>query len=87
MTFDAALWRRQDMLSDLREWIEARPGLGTSGYITDINDPEAGSTVLVWHAPPDHVQRQMLEGSPSSATTSGPRPRASPPRTPPSPRL
>jgi len=59
--FDAALWHRQDMLSDLREWIEALPGIETSGYITNINDPEAGSTVLVWHGPSDRIQQQILD--------------------------
>ncbi len=59
--FDAGLWPRQDMLSDLREWIEALPGIETSGYITNINDPDAGSTVLVWHGPSDRTQQHILD--------------------------
>ncbi|MFF5083718.1 hypothetical protein ACFY36_42275 [Actinoplanes sp. NPDC000266] len=59
--FDAAIWHRQDMLSDLRDWIEALPGIDTSGYITNINEAETGSTVLVWHGPPDRVQQQIRD--------------------------
>jgi hypothetical protein len=49
------------MLGDLRDWIAARPGIAASGYVTSINDPEAGSTVLVWHGPPDRMQQQILD--------------------------
>ncbi|XVV15197.1 hypothetical protein ACQP2X_12890 [Actinoplanes sp. CA-131856] len=59
--FDQGLWDRQHMLSDLREWILALPGIEASGYIDNINDPEAGSTVLVWHGPSDRIQQQILD--------------------------
>jgi hypothetical protein len=55
------LWRRQEMLSDLNYWIDAQPGLKASGYVTSINDPEAGSITLVWHGPPDRMQRQIMD--------------------------
>jgi hypothetical protein len=58
---EAALWHRQDLLSDLRSWIENRPGIKSSGYVTNINDPDAGSTILVWHGPPDRIQRQIMD--------------------------
>ncbi len=58
---EEALWRRQETLSDLRHWIETRPGLKSSGYITNINDPDAGSTIVVWHGPPDRLQRQIMD--------------------------
>ena len=58
---EEALWRRQDLLSDLRDWIEAQPGITASGYVTSINDPQAGSTILVWHGPPDRMQHQVLD--------------------------
>jgi hypothetical protein len=60
-TFDAGLWHRQELLSDLRGWIEALPGINTSGYITNINDAATGSTILVWHGPPDRTQQQILD--------------------------
>lgn len=61
-SFDAAFWHRQDLLVDLRGWIEDLPGLKTSGYVTNINNkPVDGSTVLVWHGPPDRVQRQIID--------------------------
>ncbi len=60
-TFDAALWHRQELLSDLSYWIEAQPGLKASGYVTNINDPDAGSTTLVWHGPPDRMQQQIMD--------------------------
>lgn len=60
-SFDAALWHRQDLLSDLRGWIEALPGINTSGYVTNTNNPDAGSTTLVWHGPPDRIQRQIMD--------------------------
>jgi hypothetical protein len=60
-SFDAALWHRQDLLSDLNYWIDARPGIKTSGYVTCINDPDAGSMILVWHGPPDRIQRQIMD--------------------------
>jgi hypothetical protein len=59
--FDQPLWDRQGMLSDLREWIVALPGIESSGYITNINDPDAGSTVLVWHGPSDRIQEQIVD--------------------------
>jgi len=49
------------MLSDPREWIEARTGIVTSGYITKINNPDAGSTVLVGHGPSARIQQQILD--------------------------
>lgn len=55
------LWRRQTVLNDLSYWIETRPGIKTSGYVTNINDPDAGSTILVWHGPPDRMQRQIMD--------------------------
>ncbi|RSM67448.1 hypothetical protein DMB66_15965 [Actinoplanes sp. ATCC 53533] len=55
------LWRRQDQLSALCDWIDAQPGIKTSGYVTSINDPEVGSTVLVWHGPPDRMQQQIMD--------------------------
>jgi hypothetical protein len=58
---EEALWRRQDLLSDLGNWIEAQPGIKASGYVTSINDPEAGSTILVWHGPPDRMQHQIMD--------------------------
>jgi hypothetical protein len=58
---EEALWRRQELLSDLRTWIEEQPGIKTSGYVTSINDPDAGSTILVWHGPPDPMQQQILD--------------------------
>ncbi len=58
---EEALWRRQELLSDFRYWTETRPGLKTTGYITNINDPDAGSTIVVWHGPPDSMQRQILD--------------------------
>ena len=60
-SFDAALWHRQDLLSDLSKWIDAQPGIKTSGYVTNINDPDAGSMILVWHGPPDRMQRQIMD--------------------------
>jgi hypothetical protein len=60
-TFDSALWQRQEALRHLREWIEAQPGIKSSGYVLSINDPDAGSTVLVWHGPPDRMQRQIID--------------------------
>jgi hypothetical protein len=60
---EAALWHRQDLLSDLRCWIENLPGIKTSGYVTNINDPAAGSTILVWHGPSDRIQRQIMDGA------------------------
>jgi hypothetical protein len=60
-SFDAAFWHRQDLLIDLRGWIESLPGIKTSGYVTNINnEPVDGSTILVWHGPPDRVQRQIM---------------------------
>lgn len=60
-TFDQDLWDRQARLSDLGYWIDAQPGIKTSGYVTNINDPDAGSTILVWHGPPDPMQRQIID--------------------------
>jgi hypothetical protein len=61
-TFDQAFWDRQNQLSDLRYWIEALPGIKTSGYVTSINnEPTDGSTALVWHGPADRVQQQILD--------------------------
>lgn len=60
-TFDQALWDRQGRLSDLSHWIDAQPGIKTSGYVTSINDPDAGSTILVWHGPSDSMQRQIMD--------------------------
>ena len=60
-SFDAALWHREELLSDLSYWIDAQPGIKTSGYVTNINDPDAGSTILVWHGPPDRMQRQIMD--------------------------
>lgn len=55
------LWRREDLLSDFNYWIDAQPGLKASGYVADINDPEAGSITLVWHGPSDRMQRQIMD--------------------------
>lgn len=60
-SFDAGLWHRQELLSDLNYWIDARPGIRTSGYVTSIDNPEAGSIILVWYGPPDRVQRQIMD--------------------------
>jgi hypothetical protein len=61
-SFDAAFWHRQEQLVDFRGWTEGLPGIKTSGYITSINnEPVDGSIVLVWHGPPDPVQRQILD--------------------------
>jgi len=61
-SFDQEFWDRQNLLSDLRYWIEALPGIKTSGYVTSINnEPADGSTVLVWHGPPDRLQQQILD--------------------------
>jgi hypothetical protein len=61
-SFDAAFWHLQDRLVDLRGWTEDLPGLKTSGYVTSINnEPVDGSIVLVWHGPPDPVQRQIID--------------------------
>jgi hypothetical protein len=59
--FDAALWQRQELLSDLRHWITTQPGIEDSGYVTSVNDPDTGSTTLVWHGPPDRMQQQILD--------------------------
>ena len=40
---EAALWHRQDLLSDLRYWIETRPGIKTSGYVTNAHPGWAGA--------------------------------------------
>lgn len=58
---EESLWHRQELLSDLRYWIEAQSGIKTSGYVTSINDPETGSTTLVWHGPPDRMQQQIMD--------------------------
>jgi hypothetical protein len=58
---EEALWRRQELLSGLGAWIDAQPGITTSGYVTSIDDPDAGSTILVWHGPPDDMQRQIVD--------------------------
>ncbi|MEU8820458.1 hypothetical protein [Actinoplanes sp. NPDC048796] len=58
---EEALWRRQDRLSDLRVWIKAQPGIEASGYVTSINDPDAGSTILVWHGPADRMQQRIMD--------------------------
>lgn len=55
------LWHRQEQLSFLGEWIVAQPGIETSGYVISINDPDAGSTILVWHGPPDRMQRKIMD--------------------------
>jgi hypothetical protein len=61
-TFDQEFWDRQNQLSDLVSWIQALPGIKTSGYVTSINnEPADGSTVLVWHGPADRVQQQILD--------------------------
>ena len=61
-TFDQKFWDRQNQLSDLRYWIEDLPGLKTSGYVTNINnEPVDGSTILVWHGPPSHLQQQIID--------------------------
>jgi len=60
-SFDAALWHRQDLLSDLSYWIEAQPGIKTSGYVNSIDDPVAGSMILVWNGPPDRMQRRIMD--------------------------
>ncbi|GAA0481146.1 hypothetical protein Aca07nite_88470 [Actinoplanes capillaceus] len=61
-SFDAAFWHLQDQLVDLRGWTEGLPGIKTSGYVTSINnEPVDGSVVLVWHGPPDPVQRQIID--------------------------
>jgi hypothetical protein len=61
-SFDPDFWRRQDQLADLRAWIEALPDIKASGYITNINNrPVDGSTTVVWHGPPDRVQRQIID--------------------------
>jgi hypothetical protein len=57
---EETLWRNQDRLSDLRDWTEALPGIKNSGYITLINEAADGSTILVWHGPPEPVQRQIM---------------------------
>lgn len=59
--FEEALWRRQHLLTDLRDWIAAQPGIETSGYVTSVNDPDAGSTILVWHGPPGPLQQQIID--------------------------
>jgi len=58
---EKALWHRQELLSDLNYWIGALPGIKSSGYVTSIDDPEAGSTILVWHGPPDQIQRKIID--------------------------
>lgn len=60
-TFEAELWHRQELLSDLRNWTHALPGIDTSGYITSINDAATGSTILIWHGPPNHIQQQIVD--------------------------
>jgi hypothetical protein len=61
-SFDAAFWQLQDQLVDLRGWTEALPGIKTSGYVTSINnEPVDGSVALVWHGPPDPIQRQIID--------------------------
>jgi len=60
-TAEWELWHHQEVLSDLGAWIAALPGIKTSGYVTNINNPEAGSTILVWYGPPDRVQRQIMD--------------------------
>jgi hypothetical protein len=60
-TFEAGLWHRQELLSDLRGWTQALPGITTSGYITTINDAATGSIVLVWHGPANRIQQQIVD--------------------------
>jgi hypothetical protein len=61
-SFDAALWHREELLSDLNYWIDAQPGIKTSGYVTSINnEPVDGSITLVWHGPSDRMQRQIMD--------------------------
>lgn len=58
---EEALWYRQGLLSDLRDWIAAQPGITTSGYVTSVNDPENGSTVLVWHGPANRMRQRIVD--------------------------
>jgi hypothetical protein len=61
-TYDPAFWDQQNRLTDLLSWIQALPGINTSGYVTSIdNEPVNGSTVLVWHWPADRWQQQILD--------------------------
>ena len=39
----------QNKLDDFGNWIEAQPGVGGSGYLSQINHPENGSVELLWH--------------------------------------
>ncbi|MDI6102821.1 hypothetical protein QLQ12_29805 [Actinoplanes sp. NEAU-A12] len=55
------LWRRQALLADLKTWIVAQPGIETSGYIESVNNPEAGSTILLWKGPANHLQQQIKD--------------------------
>ncbi|MBU2665561.1 hypothetical protein KOI35_18795 [Actinoplanes bogorensis] len=56
-----AVWQRELVLADLERWIQARPGIGTSGFLKTTTEPQAGSVVVDWHGPADQVQRQILD--------------------------
>jgi len=58
---EEALWHREDLLSNLNEWIDNQPGIKTSGYVTSIDNPDTGSIILVWYGPPDRIQRQIID--------------------------
>lgn len=55
------LWRRQSLLSDLRTWIAEQPGIESSGYIESVNNPAAGSTILLWRGPATLLQQQIKD--------------------------
>ncbi|GAA2710493.1 hypothetical protein [Actinoplanes palleronii] len=58
---DQELWRRQNLLGDLKTWIVTQPGIETSGYIESVNNPDAGSTVLLWHGAANHTQQLIKD--------------------------
>ncbi|KUL41332.1 hypothetical protein [Actinoplanes awajinensis] len=58
---DQELWRRQNLLGDLKTWIITRPGIETSGYIESVNNPDAGSTVLLWHGAANYTQQLIKD--------------------------
>ncbi|MGK5678383.1 hypothetical protein [Actinoplanes sp. URMC 104] len=55
------LWRRQNLLGELNDFIAGLPGIDGSGYIQSVNDPDRMATTLQWHGAADPIQQAIKD--------------------------
>jgi hypothetical protein len=51
----------QNRLSELNTWIISQPDVHANGYVASVNDPEAGSTILLWHGAANQTQKAIAD--------------------------